>query len=476
MISKLGNMKIYFNRFPADVILCMLCSVILVPFAILDTGGTIRIILSLPFVLFFPGYMLIFALFPHKKTDRGIDFIERIGLSIGLSIMIVPLIGLGLNFTQVGINLVPLLSLIFIFIFGIGIIGIFRWFRTNPNKRFIISIDISISKSGNKIDKTLNILLIITIVIAVSSLIYVVITPKTGEQFTEFYILGSDGIADNYPRYVQVGESAEGIVGIINHEYKTVDYTVEIWLINQTITYDEAEQKNITIIHNMWFIDKLTTTLEHSKIDLEQSWTPQWEAPFSCPINFNGSFKLVFLLFTTPTEEYTYYEDYKHIAEEKLESAYRGLHLWIDVPYTTFYLSGPNGATETHYRNILKGENVTGITGIVNHEYKTVNYTIEVWLVNQTITYNETMQENITTIHNFWFVDKITTLLNHTEQSTQWEHNYSFMINRTGSFKLVFLLFPLPTEGYFQGLDYIEKANIKFISAYKEKNIMIDVT
>ena len=47
---------------------------------------TVRTLLGLPFLLFIPGYVLIFALFPAKKTDRGIDVIERIALSFGLSI------------------------------------------------------------------------------------------------------------------------------------------------------------------------------------------------------------------------------------------------------------------------------------------------------------------------------------------------------------------------------------------------------
>lgn len=469
-------MKISFTKYPIDIILCMLWSLILLPTALLDVEGIIRVVLGLPFVLFIPGYILVFTLFPTRKTDRGIDMIERIALSFGLSIAIVPLIGLGLNYTPMGIRLEPILLSIFIFIISVGSIGVYRWVKTTPDERFTVSLNISLTKSESNLNKALTIILLAMIVIAMASLIYVVITPKTGEQFTEFYILSSEGTAEEYPRYIHVGENADGIIGIVNHEYKTVNYTIEIWLVNRTITYNEAEQKNHTTIHNMWFVDKITTSLDHSPVDVEQSWTSQWEEKFSVPINQIGSFKLIFLLFTIPTENYTIYKDYKNNAEEKLESAYLELYLLIDVPYTTFYLQGPNETTETYYRNITLGENVTGITGLVNHEYKTVNYTIEIWLVNQTITYNETLQENITTIHNMWFVDKIISLLEHTKQSTQWEQNYSFMINRTGMFKLAFLLYPLPTEGYIPGEDYIEKAKIKFISAYKEQNIMLDVT
>lgn len=55
----------------------------------------IRVLLALPLVLFIPGYSLIAALFP---TDEDLDLIERIALSFGLSIAVVPLIGLGLNY------------------------------------------------------------------------------------------------------------------------------------------------------------------------------------------------------------------------------------------------------------------------------------------------------------------------------------------------------------------------------------------
>ena len=56
----------------------------------------VRIILVLLLVLFLPGYSLIAALFPRKND---LDGIERIALSFGLSIAVVPLLGLALNYT-----------------------------------------------------------------------------------------------------------------------------------------------------------------------------------------------------------------------------------------------------------------------------------------------------------------------------------------------------------------------------------------
>ena len=48
---------------------------------------TLRILLGGPFVLFFPGYTMVAALFPGRDDLEGL---ERLGLSLGLSIAILP--------------------------------------------------------------------------------------------------------------------------------------------------------------------------------------------------------------------------------------------------------------------------------------------------------------------------------------------------------------------------------------------------
>ena len=55
------------------------------------------------FVLFLPGFSLIKALF----SSRELDNIERLALSIGLSLALVPMAGLLLNYTPWGIRTTP---------------------------------------------------------------------------------------------------------------------------------------------------------------------------------------------------------------------------------------------------------------------------------------------------------------------------------------------------------------------------------
>lgn len=62
-----------------------------------------RYVLGSIFVLWLPGYSLIKALFPTKEIDQ----IERVALSIGMSLALVPITGLLLNYTPWGIRLTP---------------------------------------------------------------------------------------------------------------------------------------------------------------------------------------------------------------------------------------------------------------------------------------------------------------------------------------------------------------------------------
>ena len=154
--------------------------------------GALRIILGLPFVLFFPGYTLIAALFPGRGDLEGI---ERVALSFGLSIAVVPLLGLGLNYTPWGIHLAPILITLLVFIAGTSALAFYRRNKLPVEMRFYptFEFDLPLLKEFSKIDKVLSVFLAAAIVFALGSIVYVVVTPKTGERFTEFYILGTKG-------------------------------------------------------------------------------------------------------------------------------------------------------------------------------------------------------------------------------------------------------------------------------------------
>ncbi len=78
-------------------------------------------------------------------------------------------------------------------------------------------------------------------------------------------------------------------------------------------------------------MDKITVTLSHTDIDIEEVWEPQWEYNYTFNISRRGFFKLAFLLSTTTTDDYIVGEDYEDQAEQIIGDAYRELYLWMEV-------------------------------------------------------------------------------------------------------------------------------------------------
>ena len=319
-------MKITYHQHPLDLLFFMVWSLLLIPLAIAKVDVTLRTLLGLPFILFIPGYFLIFALFPGKKTEKGVDLIERIALSFGLSLAVVPLIGFLLNYTPWGITLESILSSVFLFILVTGLIAMYRWYKLLPQERYILYLNLFFPHGETRLDKILTIILILSIIIAFGSLLFVILNPREGEHFTEFYILGPTGKLESYPTTLQQGEQARVILGLVNHEYATLDYTIEVWLLNES-SIDE----NQTIVQNMWFMDKITITLPHTNTTFEDPWMPQWQYNYTFTINNNGTFKLSFLLFKEPTDTYVKGTDYRELAQAKFEAASSSLHLFITI-------------------------------------------------------------------------------------------------------------------------------------------------
>ena len=125
---------------------------------------------------------------------------------------------------------------------------------------------------------------------SVIALGYVVTTPREGEHFTEFYVLGSGGKTENYPNNLTVNQSGQVILGISNHEYRIITYTIEVWLAN--LTYANS----VTTVHNLWFIETMNITLNNTPVNVEDDWTKQYEVQYNISVPFTGQYKIWFIL------------------------------------------------------------------------------------------------------------------------------------------------------------------------------------
>ncbi|MGB6894564.1 MAG: DUF1616 domain-containing protein [Dehalococcoidia bacterium] len=185
-----------------------------------------RIGLGLIFVLFVPGYVLVAALFPRKDD---LDLVERLALSFGLSIAVVPLVGLALNYSPWGIRLNPILAFVTLFIVLAASVAVYRRSVLPSDEAMSVSVNLALPKWSQvrTTDRLLGLLLVL--VLAVAGLAaYVAATSSGGsEEFTEFYVLGADGKAEGYPRTVRVGDKFTLILGVVNHEGEETTYRVQ---------------------------------------------------------------------------------------------------------------------------------------------------------------------------------------------------------------------------------------------------------
>jgi uncharacterized membrane protein len=288
-------------RFNIDLALVLILSSLLILIILFIPIDAIRIIPGLPFMLFFPGYTLIAALFPGKS---GLQGIERLALSFGLSLAVIPLIGLILNFTPWGIRLHPILISLSVFIMAMCTIAFFRRNRLSDDDKYDFGSMLTMRKArareepatvgmpslNNKkwIDTLLNSVLVLAAVVCICTIVYVIATPKAGEKFSEFYILGTEGKAENYPRDVKLGSPILLTIGVVNHEQAETVYTGKV-------TIDGVNNRDLPTI----------TLAPEQKQEQVISFTPTKEGQDQ---------KVEFLLFKDAETE-----------------PYLTLHIWVDV-------------------------------------------------------------------------------------------------------------------------------------------------
>ncbi|WP_276257991.1 DUF1616 domain-containing protein [Haloglomus litoreum] len=344
------------RRLPADlaaVTLLVLLTVVAV-FAPVVRETPLRIVLGLPFVLFVPGYAFVAALFPEAgegpvdeeledpeaveaSRDGGIDGIERVALSFGLSIAIVPLIGLVLNFTPWGIRLTPIMVAVSGFTLVAVALGAVRRWELPQEERFSVPYRSWIAggreemfEPDSRADAALNVVLVLSILLAVSSVGYAVAVPKQGESFSELYLLTQnetgDLVADDYPTEFTHGEPRELVVGIGNHEHETVNYSVVVMLQNVTFVTNESRVRSangtVTPVYNE------TRVLEEERMRTFETTLGQnetWIQPHSIEPTMAGEdLRLTYLLYRGEVP-----------SEPSVDGAYREVHLWVNVSRTT---------------------------------------------------------------------------------------------------------------------------------------------
>lgn len=219
-----------------------------------------RIILGLPFLMFFPGYTVAMAIFVHK---RNMDSLELTAISLGISVAVVALIGFGLNFTHWGIRLEPVLYSVAAFILIMSAVALIR--RAAIGRAGRLTQEIYLKWPGwekGVYNQSLFLVLIVLVLGASALLGYNIVATDRGESFTEFYVLGLNGKAQDYPteiildggqvsgvRYgaandINISERAKVTLGIVNHELQNKEYFLRVTIDSEPLAFN-YQGKNI---------------------------------------------------------------------------------------------------------------------------------------------------------------------------------------------------------------------------------------
>jgi len=156
------------------------------------------------------------------------------------------------------------------------------------------------------------VILILVIIVSIITTVFVVTTPKAGEHFTEFFILGENGTATNYPTLLIINQNYPMYVGVGNHESQKVSYTIETWKLRAE--FDNST--NTTHIMAMDPLEQLSLTLTDNETRI---------IPYTISVDKTGYNRVEWLLFrdTRPGFEVN--------GSNRINASYRDLHLWVNI-------------------------------------------------------------------------------------------------------------------------------------------------
>lgn len=308
----------------AIVLVLTAATIVVTTVPVIDAPKT-RAAIGLLFVLFMPGYAAVSALFPERHSESAnttpissgnINGVERVTLSFGMSLGIVPLLALVINFSPLRLELGTIMATLGGFIVVATIVAAQRRLSLAVPRRFGIPYRRWFHSArqelvnGSPIEAVPVLIIIVSILIAGTGVGQTVLSPQSTETYTEFYLLSGeqDGIgqAMNYTTDLNRSDEYSLIVGIGNQEQETLNYTVIVRL--QQLQVQGNVSKPVA-----------SKELTRFETTVAQNRTEERRVTF-LPTVTGERLRLQFLL---------YREDVP--SAPGADSAYRETHLWVNV-------------------------------------------------------------------------------------------------------------------------------------------------
>jgi uncharacterized membrane protein len=197
-----------------DLVIVTMASLLAAAVALLELPTWIRFPIGLLPVFWLPGYAISVALFP----GREIDVVERLVLSVTLSIALVIVLAPVLDLTW-GLGPRPLV--IGLTLATVGSCAI-AWLR-RPGGGAGRTICLQ-GKANRSLGWPMPRVVWLTVAMVGAAVVLTFAAPPA--RYTEFYATGAAGYADTYPRGVQAGAETAITVGIVNREGERTSYNI----------------------------------------------------------------------------------------------------------------------------------------------------------------------------------------------------------------------------------------------------------
>lgn len=255
----------------------------------------LRALIGAAYILVVPGFFLSVALFP-RRTD--LDTAERAGLSLGLSIAVVPLLALLLNWLPWGIRVWPIIAGETVVIVLAIVVGVARAQRLPAGLAYQPRLGLGARGWWRGLQPPEHRLiagLALALALGVGSAGWILAASSTRGALTEFYLLGRAGLAEDYPQRAGLNDQLQLTVGVTNQERRAERYRLEVWVID---SWDPSRRAKVA--------EQPAAELANGQ---SQRWPVSWRMPWAGPDQ-----QVQFLLFAGDQPE-----------------PYRQLRLWVDV-------------------------------------------------------------------------------------------------------------------------------------------------
>ena len=232
------------RRVPADCAAAAFYALV-VNLLVVSVGSSgLRLVFVLPLLFFLPGYSLVASLYPEGRhaagtelEETGITTLERMGLSFGLSLVIVPLVGVGLWGTSRGASVTSVVTALTLFVFVTAAVGAYRRLSLPLNRRYRPPYGRFREAVGRgfdspSLDAAVDAALVLSVVAAVALLGYGLVFPMDGESYTGVALLSENAqgemVATGYPSSFVAGEGQPLAIELENEEGAATTYTVVV--------------------------------------------------------------------------------------------------------------------------------------------------------------------------------------------------------------------------------------------------------